>query len=127
MKRRALLQATIAIPLAGMLPPVWAREFKQKATPTAFAYGGSKKMLYDVRQRPQALHWKGKVYIGYKGGGTKANKNPRNVAPTHASLVSYDPKTREFSRAITFGKQTTDHHDCPVLWVDKEEHLHFMY
>ena len=127
MKRRTLLQATVAIPLVGMLPPVWSRQIIQNATPTAFAFGGSKKMLYDIRQRPQAVYFNGKVFIGYKGGGTAANKRPRNVAPTHASLVSYDPKTREFSSALTFGKQTSDHHDCPVLWVDKDEHLHFLY
>jgi len=119
MKRRPLLQATVAIPLVGMLPPVWSREFPQNAIPTAFSFGGSKKMTYDVRQRPQAVYFNGKVFIGYKDGGTTANKNPRNVAPTHASLVSYDPESRTFSKALTFGKQTSDHHDCPVLRTSK--------
>jgi hypothetical protein len=84
-------------------------------------------MLYDVRQRPQALLWHDTVYIGYKGHGSEPNKNPRNVAPTHASLVAYDPKTRTFSSPLTFGDQTSDHHDCPVLWVDNSDHLHFLY
>jgi hypothetical protein len=129
MKRRTLLKATAAIPLAGMIPPVWAKLLEENPALMAFASGGSKKMLYDVRQRPQALMWNGKVYIGYKGGGTEADQTGRRerVAPTHASLVEYDPETRTFSEAITFGKQTSDHHDCPVLWVDKDEHLHFLY
>ena len=129
MKRRDLLQATIAIPLVGMIPPVWAKLLKENPALMAFASGGSKKMLYDVRQRPQALMWNGKVYIGYKGGGTEADQSGRRerVAPTHASLIEYDPKSRTFSDPITFGKQTSDHHDCPVLWVDKDEHLHFLY
>ena len=127
MKRRNLLQGAIAIPLVGMLPPAWSRQFNTDVAPMAFGFGGSKKMTYDVRQRPQAVYFNGKVFIGYKGGGTAANKDPRNVAPTHASLVSYDPQNRTFSKPLTFGKQTSDHHDCPVLWVDKDEHLHFLY
>ncbi len=128
-KRRELLQATAAIPLAGLVPTAWAGMLKDGSAPMAFARGGSKKMLYDIRQRPQALWWNGKVYIGYKGGGTEANRsgNRESVAPTHASLVRYDPETREFSGPITFGKQTSDHHDCPVLWVDRDQHLHFLY
>ncbi len=81
MKRRNLLQGAIAIPLVGMLPPVWAGQLDKNGVPTAFGFGGSKKMTYDVRQRPQAVYFNGKVFIGYKGGGTVANKNPRNVAP----------------------------------------------
>ena len=97
----------------------------------AFAIGGSKKMLYDVRQRPQAVLWNGQVYIGYKGGGTqppkKSKKGRHRVAYTWAELIQYDPDSRTFSRPITFGEQTSDHHDCPVLYVDNNEHLHFLY
>ena len=127
MKRRNLLQGAIAIPLVGMLPPVWAGQLDKNGVPMAFGFGGAKKMTYDVRQRPQAVYFDGKVFIGFKGGGTAANKKPGNVAPTHASLISYDPKNRTFSKPLTFGKQTSDHHDCPVLWVDKDDHLHFLY
>ena len=129
MKRRTLLKASMAVPLAGLMPPFWSLQAGQQAAPMAFATGGSKKMLYDVRQRPQALMWHGKVFIGYKGGGTEADKTGKreSVAPTHASLVKYDPESRTFSQPITFGKQTSDHHDCPVLCVDKDDHLHFLY
>jgi hypothetical protein len=129
MKRRTLLKASMAIPLTGLMNPTWNLQAGQAAAPMAFAGGGSKKMLYDVRQRPQALYWHGKVFIGYKGHGTEADKTKRRnaVAPTHAALISYDPVTRELSRPITFGKQTNDHHDCPVLWVNQDDHLHFLY
>lgn len=94
----------------------------------AFGFGGSKKMLYDVRQRPQAIWFKGEVFIGFKGGGNKPASGQRErVAPTHASLLSYDPANRQFSAPIKFGKMTDDHHDCPVIWADKDDHLHFLY
>jgi hypothetical protein len=94
----------------------------------AFGFGGSKKMLYDVRQRPQAIYFNNKVYIGFKGGGTEAADGiGGRVAPTWASLLSYDPSTREFSKPIKFGNTTTDHHDCPVIWADKDDHLHLLY
>jgi hypothetical protein len=65
----------------------------------AFGFGGSKKMLYDVRQRPQAIWFKGEVFIGFKGGGNKpAGGQRERVAPTHASLLSYDPANRQFPR-----------------------------
>jgi hypothetical protein len=127
MRRRKFLRATAAIPLAGLITPAWSRLIKKEEAPMPFGYGGAKKMLYDVRQRPQAIYWNDKVYIGYKGGGTVANKNPQNVAPTHAMLISYDPQDRVFSKPLRIGETSTDHHDCPVLWVDKDEYLHFLY
>lgn len=127
MRRRTLLKASMALPFSGLAIPGWNLLAGCNTAPIAFANGGSKKMLYDVRQRPQAIFWHGKVYIGYKGGGTKPNRNPRNVAPTHASLIRYDPASRVFSNRITIGEPTSDHHDCPVLWVDSDDHLHFLY
>ena len=93
-----------------------------------FGFGGSKKMLYDVRQRPQAIYFNGKVFIGYKGGGTKpADGGRERVAPTYAMLLSYEPSTRQFSTPVKFGETTSDHHDCPVIWADKDDFLHFLY
>ena len=93
MKRRTLLKATASIPLASMISPAWAKLLEDNRVLMAFASGGSKKMLYDVRQRPQALYWNGKVYIGYKGGGTEADKSGRRerVAPTHCPKVGALP------------------------------------
>ena len=116
------------MPLAGLVQPVWSAARVPRAAPQAFGFGGSKKMLYDVRQRPQAIWFNDKVYIGFKGGGTEPAAGSRErVAPTYASLVSYDPKTRQFSDTIRFGDTTSDHHDCPVIWADKDDHLHFLY
>jgi len=127
-KRRNLLQAAVAIPFAGLLPPVWSGQPDETEAPMAFGFGGSKKMLYDVRQRPQALYFKGKVFIGFKGGGsTPADGGRESVAPTHAMLLSYDPTNRQFSTPVKFGKTTSDHHDCPVIWADKDDFLHFLY
>ncbi len=93
-----------------------------------FGFGGAKKMLYDVRQRPQAVYFKGKVFIGFKGGGSlPADGGRESVAPTFAMLLSYDPTNRQFSTPVKFGKTTSDHHDCPVIWADKDDFLHFLY
>lgn len=127
MKRRSILQAAVAIPLAGLVPPVWSGQPDDTETPMPFGFGGAKKMTYDVRQRPQAIYFNGKVFIGYKGGGTAANTAKGNVAPTHAMLISYDPQNRTFSDPMRIGKPSSDHHDCPVLWMDKDDHLHFLY
>ena len=115
MKRRSVLQAAVAIPLAGLAPLAWSRGPGNTTMPMAFGFGGSKKMLYDVRQRPQAVYFKGKVFIGYKGGGTRAADNQGSVAQTHAMLLSYDPVSRQFSESLMFGKTTGDHHDSPVV------------
>ena len=126
MKRRSVLQAAVAIPMASWIPATWSLE--TETAPVPFGFGGSKKMLYDVRQRPQAIVFKGKVYIGFKGGGSEPASGERErVAPTYAMLVRYDPVRRKFSRPIRFGKMTADHHDCPVIWADKDDHLHFLY
>ena len=117
----------MAVPLAGLVPPAWSG-IHQTIAPTPFAFGGSKKMVYDVRQRPQAILFNGNVYIGYKGGGTEpADGGRERVAPTWARLISYDPETRQFSKPISFGDTTSDHHDCPVIWADKDDHLHLLY
>jgi hypothetical protein len=114
--------------LAGWVPAALSMETAERSAPVAFGFGGSKKMLYDVRQRPQAIYFKGKVFIGYKGGGSKpADGGRESVAPTYAMLLSYDPLSREFSKPIKFGDMTDDHHDCPVIWADKDDHLHFLY
>jgi hypothetical protein len=128
MKRRSVLKAAVAMPFASLVPPAWSGEYSRSVAPAAFGAGGSKKMLYDVRQRPQAILFNDKVFIGFKGGGNEPASGERErVAPTYASLLSYDPASRQFSAPIRFGKMTDDHHDCPVIWADKDDHLHFLY
>ena len=43
-------------------------EKKTDFTVVPFGSGGQLKMIYDRRQRPQAIYMNGKVYIGYNGG-----------------------------------------------------------
>ena len=127
MNRRKLLQTAVAIPLAGLLPPSWARQLTNDAKAIAFGFGGAKKMLYDTRQRPQAVYFNNRIFIGYKGGGTAANITKGRVAPTYAMLISYDAQNRTFSAPLKIGEPSSDHHDCPVVWVDKENFLHYLY
>lgn len=123
MKRRTLLQGAMAIPLAGLLAPSWSWGFEANETPMAFGFGGAKKMLYDNRQRPQAVYLNGTVYIGFKGNGVAGKKLPRTLT----QLISYDTKSREFSKPITFGKATSDHHFCPIVWADSDDHIHILH
>jgi hypothetical protein len=127
MKRRKLLQAAVAIPLAGLVPPVWSREPVDATAPMPFGFGGAKKMLYDVRQRPQAVYLNDTVYIGFKGGAGPGDAGGSSGANTHTMLLSYDPRSRQFSKPLTFGKRTHDHHDCPVIWVDEDGYLHLIH
>ncbi len=92
-----------------------------------FGFGGAKKMLYDVRQRPQAVFLNGKVFIGYRGGGTVADMSKSGQARTRVMLVRYDPRSREFSKPLSFGEPTSDHHHCPVVWADEIDHLHLLF
>ncbi len=69
----------------------------------AFGFGGAKKMLYDNRQRPQAVYLNGTVYIGFKGDGVAGKKLPRTLT----QLISYDTKSREFSKPEGHGRSIT--------------------
>ena len=127
MKRRNILQAAVAIPLAGLLPPAWSRQPDEDVGPVPFGFGGAKKMLYDVRQRPQAVYLKDTVYIGFKGGAGPEYAGGSSGGRTHTMLLSYDPESREFSKPITFGERTSDHHHCPIVWADEDDYLHLIH
>ncbi len=90
----------------------------------AFGRGGQIKMLYDRRQRPQAVCLDGKVHIVFNAGG-QTGAQPK--APTKPMAVTYDPATRQFSEVVTLGPASRDHHYCPVIWADKEGHLHILF
>ncbi|MFC1764549.1 BNR-4 repeat-containing protein [Planctomycetota bacterium] len=89
-----------------------------------FGDGGQIKMLYDARQRPQAVYLNNKLHIVFNGGGIPGDK-PK--AKTKSMAVTYDPLTRQFSKVVTIGKASSDHHDGPVIWADRNEHLHVFY
>ena len=56
MQRRAFMQSVLAIPLTGLIMPVWSGEPDEDVAPMPFGFGGGKKMLYDCRQRSQAVY-----------------------------------------------------------------------
>ncbi|MFC1764939.1 BNR-4 repeat-containing protein [Planctomycetota bacterium] len=89
-----------------------------------FGEGGQIKMLYDARQRPQAVYLENKLHLVFNGGGKPGDK-PK--AKTTSMAVTYDPLTRAFSEIVTIGTASSDHHDGPVIWADMEERLHVFY
>jgi hypothetical protein len=90
----------------------------------AFGKGGQVKMLYDRRQRPQAVDLNGKVHIVFNGGGQIGAK-PK--APTKPIAVTYDAVSRQFSEVVTLGPAGRDHHYGPVIWADVDDHLHVLF
>ena len=127
MKRRDLLQAAVAIPLVSMVPQVWSRQPDEDIAPMPFGFGGAKKMLYDVRQRPQAVYLNDTVYIGFKGGAGPEYAGGSSGGRTHTMLLSYDPRSRQFSKPMTFGERSSDHHHCPIVFADETDHLHLIH
>ena len=88
-----------------------------------FGERGGIKMLYDVRQRPQAVYLKGTVFIAFKGGGPASHSARPRTSPM---LIRFDPRSRRFSETLTVGPRTSDHHDGPIIWADEEEYLHVL-
>ena len=124
MRRRVFMQSVVAIPLTGLLQPARAWQPGEGVELTPFGFGGAKKMLYDARQRPQAVYFNDKVYIGFKGAGVIRRSGE---AFTRTMLISYDPRSRQFSKPVPFGRLTRNHHFCPVVWVDAADHLHMLH
>lgn len=91
--------------------------------PMVFGEGGQIKMLYDCRQRPQAVYLNDKVHIVFNAGGEKG-AGPKSR--TKAMAVTYDPATRSFSEIVTIGKASRDHHYGPVIWADEDDYLHVL-
>ena len=104
MKRRDFVKSVMAVPLAGLIQPAWAFASDKTEGIMGFAHNGSKKMLYDNRQRPQAVYLNGKVFIGYKGNAywpkTDEKRRREAVANAYTLLISYDTETREFSKPV---------------------------
>lgn len=95
--------------------------------PLSFADTGQFKMLYDRRQRSQALYIDGKVQIVFNAGGTPGSS--AQSARTKPMVVTYDPTTRKFSEIVllTSGTGSSDHHKGPVIWADSDGYLHVLY
>ena len=89
-----------------------------------FGSGGQLKMIYDRRQRPQAVYMNHKVYIVYNGGAP-VNAEVREKA--YPFVISFYPETELFSPPIQLGtKGSHDQHYCPVIWADNDDFLHIL-
>ena len=89
-----------------------------------FGSGGQLKMIYDRRQRPQAVFINNKVYIVYNGG---APMNAEGREKTYPFVISYDPETELLSPPIQLGtKGSRDQHYCPIIWADNNDFLHIL-
>jgi hypothetical protein len=95
----------------------------------SFGEGGIVKMIYDARQRPQAVYLNDKLHIVFNGEGRlKENKNSKRKAEARPMAVTYDPDSGEFSETVALSETfSADHHDGPVIWADLEEKLHVFY
>ena len=131
MKRRDFVKAAFAVPIASAVMPAWSWASDKTDGIMDFGHNGSKKMLYDNRQRPQAVYLNGKVFIGYKGNAywpkTDKQRKRNDVASAYTLLISYDPASREFSKPVQLGGATKDHHFCPIVWADNAGHLHVLH
>ena len=95
------------------------------AVPMRFADAGKLKMLYDARQRPQAIMLAGKVFVVFNGNASPTRNHKGEAFPM---LAIYNPGSRNFSRPVKIGEDSsTDHHDSPIIWADRANHLHVLY
>lgn len=101
-----------------------AEQKKNDYSVIPFGSGGQVKMIYDRRQRPQAVFINDKVEIVYNGG---ASQTAENKQKTYPFAISFDPKTMSFSSPVQLGdKGSKDHHHCPVIWADNNDYLHVL-
>jgi hypothetical protein len=91
-------------------------------TVVPFGNGGQLKMIYDRRQRPQAVYMNDRVYMVYNGGAEKGESK------TYPFVISYDPQINFLGEPIQLDdKSSKDQHYCPIIWADKHETLHLLY
>lgn len=96
----------------------------------AFGEKGQVKMLYDQRQRPQAVYLNNKLHIVFNADGevrSGKKKNKGNKFKTRPKAITYNPLTREFLKEVSLGMPSADHHYCPVIWVDSGGFLHILH
>ncbi|MYF16357.1 MAG: hypothetical protein F4215_02800, partial [Gemmatimonadetes bacterium] len=89
-----------------------------------FGSGGQLKMIYDRRQRPQAIYINNQVYIVYNGG---APMDAETREKTYPFVISFNPETKSFSSPLQLGtKGSNDQHYCPIIWADNDDFLHIL-
>ena len=86
-----------------------------------FAEYGTEKMIFDVRQGPQAICHDDIIYVVYQ-----ANQHEQIA---HPHIAAYDRSTRRWSDPKQIGEnvQRYDHHYAPIIWVDNNQYLHVLY
>ena len=89
----------------------------------SFGEGGNLKMLYDRRQRPQALKEGNEIYLVYNGNRVNNDEKPK----TMPIITSFNLKTKTFGNSYSLGSPSSDHHYCPIIWADKEKKLNVFY
>lgn len=97
---------------------------KQEIKVVPFGEGGTKKMTYDRRQRPQAVLIGDEIHLVYNGG---APADAEKIVRTLPFATTYNLKTKQFSVVVQLpGKPSKDHHYGPVIWADNNDKLHVL-
>ena len=89
-----------------------------------FGNRGKRNMLYDARQRPQAVLLHDRLYIVYNGDATPTKNHKGKACPM---FIAYDPATRTFTEPVAIGPMSADHHDSAIIWADASDFLHVLY
>ena len=42
-------------------------------------------------------------------------------------LITYDPRSRSFSKPAKLGPRDSDHHFSPIIWADEDDYLHVLH
>lgn len=89
-----------------------------------FGEGGTKKMTYDRRQRPQAVLMGDEIHLVYNGG---APADAKKIVRTSPFASTYNLKTGKFTAPLQLpGKPSKDHHYGPIIWADQNNYLHVL-
>ncbi len=93
--------------------------------PLVFADSGKLKMLYDARQRPQSVCLHGRVFVVFNGDAEPTENGKGRAYPM---FISYERLTGAFSKPLRFASESSsDHHDSPIIWADRANHLHVLF
>ena len=98
-------------------------ELDKKFAIYSFGEGGNLKMLYDRRQRPQALKEGNEIYLVYNGNKVNEDEKPK----TMPIITSFNLKTKTFGNSYNLGSASSDHHYCPIIWADKKMKINVFY
>lgn len=84
-----------------------------------FAQHGSEKMIYDIRMGPQCLFHDGEYFAAYQSNPLNGRALPHIIKRNRAG---------EWFEPVILGDVANyDHHFAPVLWLDKQLHIHVLY